>query len=117
MTTPSRTPLTSSGLTTSGLTSTGLSSTTFLPTINSLPSSRQRIADRARPSSRRDGPSELKGTASRARRAPLLAALGGPHAVGLLLLLRVAAAVYRVPGGRERVADLVCAGARGDAAC
>lgn len=97
---------------------TGLAITTLLP-INSTPSSGKRIPDLARPSGRGDGPSKLKGTACRGARRLLFVSfvdvsLDGPHAVGFLLRV---AAVYCFSGARQRVADLACAGVRGDAAC
>lgn len=70
-----------------------LAATTLLPT-NSGPSSRQCLANLARPSSRRYRPGKFEGTARRTSSPSLLAALGGPHAV-----------VLRLPGAREPVAD------------
>lgn len=86
---------------------------TLLP-INSAPGSRQRVPDLVRARGRRDGPRELeraaRGLAGGLLLVVLVAALEGAPAVGLLLLLRAAAAVDRVPGARERVADLACSG-------
>lgn len=99
---------------------TGFTITTFLP-IDSSPGSRERIPDLARPSGRRDGSGELERTARRGARrlllavlVPLVTAFEGPPAVRLLLLVAV---IHRGPSARERVADLVCAGIRCDAAC
>lgn len=97
---------------------TGLTITTFLP-VNSSPGSRQRVPDLVGPSSRRDGPSELERAARRGACRLLLVilvALEGPPAVRLLLIF-VVTVMYRITGARERVADLVRAGLRCDAAC